>query len=255
MRVHWWPGPGGLPSPHPQGDGNVYSPYLLARTWQLLQQETHGSQRCRIETPRDSQRLINFVYGQRPPEADDTVLAQLLTHTYQRWRDDLSNELNTAQQYGIAPYLPDGTPIGVAELASRPVPDPEDDPFQRNPTARSRLGSLSCPVTCLFQQPGQEPTWDIEGRLPADRAALPERAPATIAQRRRRERDLMLNTAQLPAWWFTGQNALPRPAPGHLLGYPALVGRPTLIFDTDGNCVQGCPGRIVFDRETGFALT
>ncbi|MGW0469503.1 CRISPR-associated helicase Cas3' [Streptomyces sp. NPDC003027] len=257
MTVLIQPGPAGLPLVEPpapeQGrpsgnlDGYVYAPYAMAATWHALNQRTRLDGTIRITTPKHTTPLIESVYGPRQHAAG--ALGELFDRTWAEWQHRLAGEEAEYTVRAFKPFTRHGRLTGVASLASGRSHGDGDNRGLTGIKAVSRLGDPSIEAIALYQQSDGTLTYDPAGR---DRADLARRDPDTPA-RRQQQKDLLLNTAAIPAHWFTGRNALPQPETWPTHPAPALKDANVALFaPVSGTCISG-PIGLVHDHITGLS--
>lgn len=252
VRVLWLPAANNTPlvtSPD-NLDGAVYAPYMLAATWQLLSDNSSEDHRVVITTPTDTSRLIESAYGDRLQGSSPAADA-LLQLTWQEMQAELQEEENQARDRAVAAYSPGHTTSAdVGHLASGWLNAEEgEEGHPAHLVARSRLGADSYDIICLFQQPDGSLTWDQLGMLPAD--LTPYDREKHAAQYREQLRQLLLNTIRIPQRWFQS-GRWPTPDKWKPFAVGALRRRPTLLFDSDGQCIHGLPGHVTLTQRTGL---
>ncbi|MEV6685104.1 CRISPR-associated helicase Cas3' [Streptomyces sp. NPDC051130] len=235
--------PGGGPG---NPDGFVYAPYTLAATYLALAERSDGNGGgIAISTPQDAPSLLDWVYGAR--QRRDGAWGELLDRTWQDWQTTLEKEEAQARDRALHPYLgPRRVPAEVFNLTSSRDHGRGDDAGLPELRALSRLGEPSFAVLCLYRPETDRLTYDPAGTLPVVLGASVD-----TATRRRRERDLMLNTVAMPAHWFVGRNPLPAVDTWPTV-HPLLSRTNVALFDAMGECVSGPVGRIRYDLDTGL---
>lgn len=242
-HVLWTPRPDGLPQVPAPGPHTVYDPYILAATWHALTDSAPTHAPLTLTHPRDTQALLDAVYSTPPPTGEQPV-HHLLAELHPHWLRRLHQEAQNADQRARWPYDEDNLPTGVAELASGPL----HDTF-----ARSRLGTPTVEIVALYQDPDTgQLTWDPEGKAPAD---LTHHHPFISPEPHRRQRlEILLNTVQAPAYWFTGRTALPAASTWTLPNPNALTGRPLLLLHPNGHPVDPRLAPLSYQPDTGLSL-
>ena len=132
--------PDGLPE-FSKADCFVYHEYILLQTWRVLKEK------FALQTPDDTESLIEYVYSDDPVTADGYALASRLSaclRSLQTDREDLENEAANR-------YIP--PPVGADLPAFTRNPLDEDRPeIHPRLQALTRLTEPSVPCICLFGQ-------------------------------------------------------------------------------------------------------
>ncbi|MGC0421114.1 CRISPR-associated helicase Cas3' [Embleya sp. AB8] len=233
-------------------DGFVYAPYPLAATFRTLHSRTDKGGLIQITTPHDSKSLLESVYGEKQT-SNNAAEATLLNRTWQSWQSTLHNEQLAADSHAIHPYHPHrGSPISAMDLASgRHHGDGNGTGGVEGIKAISRLSEPSFPVVILYQQNDDTLTYDAAGTSPADLRSY-NTSPQQLPARRAQERDLLLNTINVPGSWLQGKHALPPLQNWSDLDAPPLRRTHVLLLAPSGHCISGPVGQIHYSRETGL---
>ncbi|MFF0966840.1 CRISPR-associated helicase Cas3' [Streptomyces sp. NPDC003703] len=227
-------------------DGHVYPPYLLAATWYTLIRRAREDGTVHVITPADTTSLIEDVYGPKPTVVG--ALGELLDRTSRRLQSDHGNEEGQSRSRAFRPFTRRGRSIPATDLASGKSHGSGDSNGIAGIRAISRLSEPAIDAILLYKQPDGILSYDPSGQRRADLARYGAHSPA----RHRQQKDLLLNTASLPARWFTGLNALPLPETWPIVPRAALRNRYVgLLNPSTGTCISG-PTGITCDPVTGL---
>lgn len=289
LTVLWASDSRGLPAVHAPGsaaasgpgtdentanpDGWIHPPYTLAAAWRTLHRraDTPIEDRCTspgvhglddpsqktgcFTTPLDSAPMIEATYGPRaaPPEPGNR-LDIMIEQARQDWHDRLGDEIAHATR-AFHPFEPrTGEAIEIDQLMSGRAhgwrsthPVPGIGPI-------SRLGEEHHEAVILYQQGSRNRfTYDPDGTMPADLTYHPAAGSDPVQQQRRQQqRDLLLNTIQIPARWFTGPNALPPLDTWRQFPDTALDRRAVLLLDPAGNWLNNSSPSLSYTPTTGL---
>ncbi|WP_310729092.1 CRISPR-associated helicase Cas3' [Streptomyces sp. N2A] len=263
MQVLWKPSADGLPivEPPEKGerkpsnlDGLVYNPYPLLASWRVIKRKQGPDGLTVISTPGDSPELIEAVYGERQTAGGEE--GKLVDRTWATWQADLDDEDQEASTRVIAPYSNDGTPVRMSELASgEDIGDGEAGSGMRGLKALSRLGEPTVNAITFYQQADGTLTYDPEGMQKADLRY--RSAPKTKQEKklyREQQTNLLLNTLPIPAHWFSGKKALPKPETWPILDHPPVRRSHVALLSPNGECIRG-PVGIRYTPLTGLERT
>lgn len=130
--------PDGLPE-FSRADRFVYDHYVLLQTWRVLK-KTH-----QIQTPEDTESLIETVYSEDPADWGTDALGDRLSVCYQALQKSRQDEQNEASNR----YIPSPGAADLTEFTSNPLD--EDNPAQHpRLQALTRLAEPSVTCICLF---------------------------------------------------------------------------------------------------------
>ena len=204
---NWWSGSGSRPSPRPAWAsqprmavldpldaagappkpwGEVYHPYLLKRTSDLLR-ERHGTS---VSIPQEVQQLVERIHGDA--EVDDTGNR---LHTWDQpgvavWREAHLGEKLAQESVAAAVAIP--TPRRVVGLESLSRLDMADDEWR----AATRLGADSVRILCCYVHSDDRVTLDLEGEEQLPEPDSSERLAPELVRR------VMKRTIAVRAAWL-----------------------------------------------------
>ena len=131
-------GRNGLPE-FSRADRFVYDEYVLLQTWRVLQG------RCQLQTPQDTENLIEAVYSEDPAGWGDDGLGDRLSACYGELKKSRQDERDEAENR----YIPSPVDPDLTRFTRNPLDEDNPDLHPRL-QALTRLTEPSVSCVCLF---------------------------------------------------------------------------------------------------------
>ncbi len=159
----------------------IYEPFVLYRTWQVLQRRTNAGTAL-VTLPKDYRLLIEEVYAPYQPSADDGDLAELLTKADKEAHKEEVKMIDQAKTRLIPSIRSIYDESSITEELEEIFVADEDGGMQGWSTAKTRLGDRITTIP-IYQQPHGRYSLDALGAIALpDFNQLDEREKVTAVQ-------------------------------------------------------------------------